>query len=136
MSILEGSFYDNHGKYKGILGWITSTDHKRIGLLYLYCIMAVFVLGAILGLLMKIELIAPGKTIMDAKAYNGFFTLHGITMIFLVVIPGLPAVFGNFMLPLMIGAKDVAFPRLNLFSWWLYVFGALVAITSQFMGGG
>lgn len=136
MSIHQGSFYEDHGKHKGILAWITSTDHKRIGLLYLYSIMAAFILAAILGLLMKIELIAPGKTIMDAKAYNGFFTLHGITMIFLVVIPGLPAVFGNFMLPLMIGAKDVAFPRLNLFSWWLYVLGALVAISSQFMGGG
>ena len=90
MNINQGSFYDNHGKYKGILGWITSTDHKRIGLLYLYSIMVVFVMAAILGLLMKIELIAPGKTIMDAKTYNGLFTLHGITMIFLVVIPGLP----------------------------------------------
>jgi cytochrome c oxidase subunit 1 len=136
MNVHEGSFYENKGKQKGILSWITSTDHKRIGLLYLYSIMVMFIVAALLGLAMKIELIAPGKTIMDAKLYNGFFTLHGITMVFLVVIPGIPAIFGNFLLPLMIGAKDVAFPRLNLFSWWLYVLGALVALSSQFMGGG
>src|SRR4030065_1727051 len=128
MTIHKGSFYENHGKYKGILSWITSTDHKRIGLLYLYSIMTAFILAAILGLLMKLELIAPGKTIMDAKAYNGIFTLHGITMIFLVVIPGMPAVFGNFMLPLMIGAKDVAFPRLNLLSWYFYVTGVVLVV--------
>ena len=136
MNVHEGSFYENKGKYKGILAWITSTDHKRIGLLYLYSIMTMFIVAAFLGLAMKIELIAPGKTIMDAKTYNGFFTLHGITMVFLVVIPGIPAILGNFMLPLMIGAKDVAFPRLNLFSWWLYVLGAIVALSSQFMAGG
>jgi cytochrome c oxidase subunit 1 len=95
-----------------------------------------FSLGVVLGLLMKIELIAPGKTIFGAQTYNSFFTLHGITMIFLIVVPGLPAVFGNFFLPIMIGAKDVAFPKLNLLSWWIYVFGAIVAISSQFMGDG
>ena len=85
---------------------------------------------------MKFELIAPGKTIMDAKTYNAFFTLHGIVMIFAVVIPGLPAVFGNFLLPIMIGAKDVAFPRLNLFSWYLYVIGVSLVLVSQFAGQG
>jgi cytochrome c oxidase subunit 1 len=85
---------------------------------------------------MKLELIAPGRTVMDAQTYNGFFTLHGIIMIFLIVIPGLPAVFGNFMLPIMIGAKDVAFPRLNLFSWYIYMAGATIAVISQFSGGG
>ena len=73
---------------------------------------------------------------MDAKTYNGFFTLHGITMIFLIVIPGIPATLGNFFLPIMIGAKDVAFPRINLLSWWIYIFGAAVAISSQFLGNG
>jgi cytochrome c oxidase subunit I len=130
------SYLEHQGKYKGILGWILSTDHKRIGLLYLYSIMSFFIVGAVLGLLMKLELIAPGKTIMDAQTYNAFFTLHGITMIFLVVIPGIPAIFGNFFLPIMIGAKDVAFPRLNLLSWWLYMLGATIAISSQFLGSG
>jgi len=69
---------------------------------------------------------------MDAQTYNAFFTLHGITMIFLVVIPGIPAIFGNFFLPIMIGAKDVAFPKLNLLSWWIYMTGAAIAISSQF----
>jgi cytochrome c oxidase subunit I len=130
------SYLEYKGKYKGILGWILSTDHKRIGLLYLYAIVSFFIVGALLGLLMKLELIAPGKTIMDAQTYNAFFTLHGITMIFLVVIPGIPAIFGNFFLPIMIGAKDVAFPRLNLLSWWLYMLGAAIAISSQFLGSG
>ncbi len=131
----EPSFYEVKNR-KGIFAWILSTDHKRIGLLYLYSIMTFFIVGAILGLLMKLELIAPGSTIMNAQTYNGFFTLHGIIMIFLIVIPGLPAVFGNFMLPIMIGAKDVAFPRLNLLSWYIYIAGAIIALTSQFSGGG
>jgi len=132
----EPSYLEYKGKYKGFFAWIFSTDHKRIALLYLYSIMTFFILGAILGLLMKIELIAPGKTIMGAQTYNGFFTLHGITMIFLIVVPGLPAVFGNFLLPIMIGAKDVAFPKLNLLSWWIYILGAIIAISSQFLGEG
>ncbi len=136
MSMNSVSYLEYQGKYKGFLGWIFSTDHKRIGLLYMYTIVSFFCVGAILGLLMKIELIAPGRTIMDAQTYNAFFTLHGITMIFLVVIPGIPAIFGNFFLPILIGAKDVAFPRLNLLSWWLYVTGAAIAISSQFLGSG
>ena len=130
------NYLEYKGKYKGIFAWIFSTDHKRIGLLYLYSIMAFFLVAALLGLLMKFELIAPGKTIMEAKAYNAVFTLHGIAMIFLVVVPGIPAILGNFFLPIMIGAKDVFYPRLNLLSWWLYVIGAVIAVSSQFMGSG
>lgn len=130
------SFRDVETKYKGIFSWILSTDHKRIAFLYMYSMATFFIVGMLLGLAMKMELIAPGKTVMTAETYNAFFTLHGIIMIFLIVIPGLPAVFGNFFLPIMIGAKDVAFPRLNLFSWYLYVLGALVALTSQFFGDG
>jgi len=129
------NYLEHQGKFKGIFGWIFSTDHKRIGLLYMYSIMSFFVVGAILGLLMKFELIAPGKTIMEAKTYNAIFTLHGITMIFLIVVPGIPAIFGNFFLPILIGAKDVFYPKLNLLSWWLYIIGAVVAISSQFMNG-
>ena len=126
--------YDNHRK--GIFAWILSTDHKRIGLLYMFTIMSFFFIGATLGLLMKFELIAPGKTIMNAQTYNAFFTLHGVIMIFVIVIPGLPAVFGNFFLPLMIGARDVAFPRLNLFSWYVYLTGIALVLYSLFAGGG
>ncbi len=132
----QTSYLDYQGKYKGLLGWLFSTDHKRIGLLYLYGIMLFFLVGAALGVLIRIELINPGETIMKAQTYNGVFTLHGIIMIFLVVIPGLSAVFGNFFLPIMIGAKDVAFPKLNLLSWWIYVLGAILALTSQFIGNG
>lgn len=130
------SYLKYQGKLKGIFGWIFSTDHKRIALLYLYGIMTFFLVGILLGVLMRIELIAPGETIMDPQTYNGIFTVHGIIMIFLVVIPGLAAVFGNFILPLHLGAKDVAFPRLNNFSWWLYIAGAIVALYSQFGGSG
>lgn len=128
------SYLQHQGKYKGILGWFTSTDHKRIGLMYLYAMLAFFVIGAILGVVMRIELLYPGQTIMTAQLYNATFTVHGIIMIFLVVIPGLSATFGNIMLPIMIGAKDVAFPRLNLFSLWLYFTGAIIAVFSLVVG--
>jgi cytochrome c oxidase subunit I len=124
------------GKYPGIFGWIFSTDHKRIGLLYLFSTLTMFVIGVCLGLLIRLELIAPGKTIVEAQTYNELFTLHGVIMIFLFIIPGLPAAFGNLMLPIQIGARDVAFPRLNLFSWWLYLTGAILAVTALFTGGG
>lgn len=134
--IEEPSYLEHKTRYKGIFAWIFSTDHKRIAILYLFSIFSFFAVGATLGLLMKFELIAPGSTIMGAQTYNAFFTLHGIIMIFAVVIPGLPAVFGNFMLPIMIGAKDVAFPKLNLLSWYLYVTGVSLVLISQFTGQG
>lgn len=132
----QPSYLEEKSQYKGIFAWIFSTDHKRIGLLYLYTIMALFAVGVILGLIMKIELIAPGQTIIGPQTYNSLFTLHGIIMIFVIVVPGLPAVFGNFFLPIMIGAKDVAFPRLNLLSWWLYIAGIIIVVAAQFMGDG
>jgi len=119
----------------GLGSWLSSTDHKRIGLLYLYSITIFFCAAAVLGLLMKIEKFAPGETIMTAQTYNGIFTIHGIIMIFIVVIPGLAAVFGNILLPIMIGAKDVAFPKLNLFSWYVYITGACLGLYSQFAKG-
>ncbi len=131
----EASFYEQ-GRSSGIFAWIFSTDHKRIGILYLTSILSFFAVGVLVGLLMKLELIAPGKTIMEPQMYNAAFTLHGVIMIFLFIIPGIPAAFGNFLLPLMIGAKDVAFPRLNLLSWWLYMAGAILAVLSLFTGGG
>jgi len=120
----------------GLLGWIFSTDHKRIGLLYLWCIVTFFCVGVLLGLLIRLELFTPGETIMGAQAYNATFTLHGVIMIFLFIIPGIPAAFGNLVMPIQIGARDVAFPRLNLLSWWLYVGGASLALLSLFTGGG
>lgn len=133
---LEPSYLEYKGKHKGILGWLLSTDHKRIGILYLIGVLSFFSVGAIFGLLMRLELIAPGETIVSAQTYNRFFTLHGVIMIFLFIIPAIPAVFGNFFLPILIGAKDVAFPRLNLFSWYLYMTGGLLALLSIVMPGG
>jgi len=132
----EPSYLDYKGKYSGIRGWIFSTDHKRIGILYLIGILTFFIAGATFGFLMRLELISPGETIMSAQTYNKFFTLHGVIMVFLFIIPGIPAVFGNFFLPILIGAKDVAFPRLNLFSWYLYLTGGILALLSIVMPGG
>ncbi len=130
------SFYKAKSRWPGPLAWLFSTDHKRIGLLYLASMLTFFVIGVLLGISMRVELIAPGKTIMEASSYNATFTLHGVIMIFLFVIPGLPAAFGNFFLPLQLGARDVAFPRLNLLSWWFFIAGGIMALTSLFVGEG
>ena len=130
------SYLEHKGKYSGLLGWILSTDHKRIAILYLIVISAWFLIGVTIGFLIRLELLTPGETIVGPQTYNSFFTVHGIIMLFLFVIPGIPAIFGNFFLPIMIGAKDVAFPRLNLFTWYLYVFGSILVITSVFLPGG
>jgi cytochrome c oxidase subunit 1 len=120
---------------RGILSWIFTLDHKRIGVLYLISILSAFFLGGVFAMLVRLELLTPGKTIVDADTYNQFFTLHGAIMIFLFIIPGIPAALGNLVLPLMLGAKDVAFPRLNLLSWWLWVIGASFALLSLLTGG-
>ncbi len=130
----RGFFEEGQGK--GIFAWIFSTDHKRIGLMYLWCITTFFIIGVLLGLAIRLELIAPGRNIMGAQSYNAVFTLHGVIMIFLFIIPSISAAFGNLVLPIQIGARDVAFPRLNLLSWWLYAIGASLAVTSLFTGGG
>jgi len=121
--------YLNHrAAYSGILSWVLSTDHKRIGVMYLVSQLAFFLVGVGLGFVMRLEMLTPGPTVISNPAvYNAIFTVHGVIMIFLFVIPGLIASFGNFFLPIMIGAKDVAFPFLNLLSWWLFIIGAFVA---------
>lgn len=130
------SYIKQESKLKGLLGWLFSVDHKRIAMLYLVCMSVFFIAGIGLGVLMRLELFTTGPTLMDAQTYNAFFTLHGIIMIFLVIIPGIPAVFGNFFLPIMIGAEDVSFPRINNLSWWLYIIGGLFALASLFLSGG
>ena len=135
-NIVETDFYHEKTKFKGIFGWIFSTDHKRIGIMYLAVIIVFFLAGMTIGVLMRLEMLSAENTIVGPQTYNTFFTLHGIIMIFLVVIPAFPAVFGNFMLPLMIGAKDVFFPRLNLLSWWLFIAGGTLALISIFLPGG
>ena len=119
---------------KGISSWLFTLDHKRIGVMYLVSIFFFFLIGGLFALLLRTELLTPGKNIVDAKTYNQFFTLHGAIMVFLVIIPGIPASLGNFILPLQLGAKDVAFPRLNLISYYIYVFGSLLAVCSIIFG--
>jgi cytochrome c oxidase subunit I len=125
--------YLKHGS--GLLSWIFTLDHKRIGVMYLVSVLVSFFIGGVFALLIRTELLTPGGTIMTAEQYNQVFTLHGAIMVFLVIIPSIPAALGNFILPIMLGAKDVAFPRLNLFSYWLWMFGAVFALISLGMGG-
>jgi cytochrome c oxidase subunit 1 len=127
-SLLGRDNYLNHGK--GLRSWLFTLDHKRIGIMYMVSILASFLLGGIFALLIRTELLTPTKTIVGADTYNQMFTLHGAIMIFLFIIPGIPAALGNIVLPLMLGAKDVAFPRLNLASYYMWVFGALFALIS------
>jgi len=115
---------------KGVLSWIFTVDHKRIGVMYLCSVLTAFALGGFFALLVRTELLTPGHTIMDHDTYNQMFTLHGAVMVFLVIIPGIPAALGNIIMPLQLGAKDVAFPRMNLASYHLWIVGALFMLSS------
>jgi cytochrome c oxidase subunit 1 len=129
---------DNYLTYtRGFLSWALTLDHKRIGLMYLVAVLGSFLVGGIFALLVRTELLTPGATIpgVDAELYNQFFTLHGAIMVFLVIIPSIPGALGNFVLPIMLGAKDVAFPRLNLGSFYLWIIGAILAVVSLVYGG-
>ncbi len=115
----------------GFTSWFTTTDHKKIGILYLFTVLVFFVLGGVEALLMRIQLGAPDNTFLSPETYNELFTMHGTTMIFLVIVP-VWAGFANYLLPLMIGARDVAFPRLNAWSYWMFLFGGLALYASFF----
>jgi cytochrome c oxidase subunit I len=115
----------------GWIDWVTTTDHKRIGILYFFTTFFFFLLGGVEALLMRIQLGSPDSTFLDAETYSQLFTMHGTTMIFLFVVPVFAA-FANYLVPLMIGARDMAFPRLNMLSWWLLVLGGTVLYTSLF----
>jgi cytochrome c oxidase subunit 1 len=119
---------------RGLKSWLVTLDHKRIGLLYLFAIMTFFFIGGVLALLIRLELLTPASDLVSPDAYNQLFTLHGAIMIFLFIIPSIPAALGNFALPMLLGAKDVAFPRLNLASWYIYVLGSLFALYSIHTG--
>jgi len=127
---------DNYLTYtRGFLSWALTLDHKRIGVMYMGAVLTSFFVGGVFALLLRTELLTPGRTICSAEAYNQFFTLHGAIMVFLVIIPSIPAALGNFVLPIMLGAKDVAFPRLNLFSLYLWIGGACFTLYSLAAGG-
>jgi cytochrome c oxidase subunit 1 len=118
-----------------VASWITTVDHKRIGLLYIATSLVFFGLGGILALLMRAQLATPREHFVTKNSYDQLFTMHGTTMIFLVVVPIL-AGFGNFLVPLMIGARDMAFPRLNAFSYWMFLLGGIVLYSSWLAKGG
>jgi cytochrome c oxidase subunit 1 len=120
-------------EFAGIKSWLTSLDHKRIGLMYMISVMAFFLVGGIMAMLIRLELFQAGPGILgNGDTYNQVMTYHGAIMVFMVIIPGIPAVLGNFFLPLQIGAKDVAFPRLNLASWYVFMLGAALAVSTFF----
>lgn len=128
-----GSNYINHEK--GLWSWLTTLDHKRIGILYMISVMIFFFIGGMAAMAIRLELFSTGENIVSAGTYNQLMTFHGAIMVFMVIIPGIPAFLGNFILPLHLGAKDVAFPRLNLASWYCLIIGAIVAVTSLLYHG-
>ncbi len=114
-----------------VASWVTTVDHKRIGILYLWTTLAFFAIGGILALLIRTQLLTPNESFLTKSSYNEAVTIHGTTMIFLVLVP-IAAAFGNFLVPLMIGARDMAFPRLNALSYWLFLLGGVVLLLSFF----
>jgi cytochrome c oxidase subunit 1 len=118
-----------------IKSWLLATDHKRIGLLYLFSILFFFIIAAVAAALMRIELITPQGDLVLSATYNKLFTIHGVLMVWFFLIPSIPSVLGNFVIPMMIGARDVAFPKLNLLSWYLFIIGGLTAVHAIIIGG-
>jgi cytochrome c oxidase subunit 1 len=119
----------------GIRSWLLTTDHKRIALLYLASVTFMFFIGGAAAVLIRLHLVEPQGALVQPETYNKLFTMHGVVMIFFFLIPAIPAVLGNFLVPLMIGARDLAFPRLNLLSWYVYVVGALFTLAALLSGG-
>jgi len=119
----------------GVRSWLLTTDHKRIALLYLASITLMFFIGGAFAVGIRLELVTPPGDLLQSETYNKFFTMHGIVMIFFFLVPSIPAVLGNFLLPIMIGARDLAFPRLNLLSWYIYTIGALFTLWVMLNGG-
>jgi cytochrome c oxidase subunit 1 len=120
---------------EGLKSWLLTHDHKRIAILYLLGVTFFFALGGMFAVLIRLELATPAGDLVESNTYNKLFTMHGVIMVFLFLVPSIPAIFGNFLIPLMIGAKDVAFPRVNLLSWYIYMIGGMFIITVLFLGG-
>src|SRR6266481_3902591 len=119
----------------GLKSWLLTTDHKRIALLYLGSVTVFFFIGGIFATLIRIHLLTPTGYLVTPETYNKLFTMHGVAMIFFFLIPSIPAVLGNFLIPLMIGAKDLAFPKINLLSWYIYLIGGGFVLYSFSTGG-
>ncbi len=119
----------------GVKSWLLTTDHKRIAVLYLISVTLFFFIGGMFAVMIRLELLTPKGDFVMAETYNRLFTMHGLIMVFFFLIPSVPATLGNFLVPIMIGARDLAFPRLNLLSWYLYVIGGLLGISAALSGG-
>lgn len=123
-----GTNYLNHEK--GLKSWLTTVDHKRIGIMYLWSAVAALAAGGFFALMIRFQLYSPENDLITKQTYNQAFTLHGVIMVFLFIIPAIPAALGNFFLPIQVGAKDVAFPRMNLASYYIYVIGSIMALAA------
>jgi cytochrome c oxidase subunit 1 len=119
----------------GVLSWLLTKDHKRIAMLYLVSVTLMFALGGLFAVAIRLELLTPAGDLFSSEDYNKIFTMHGVIMVFFFLIPTVPAVLGNFLIPIMIGAKDLAFPRINLASWYLYMVGAILTLWAMVSGG-
>jgi cytochrome c oxidase subunit 1 len=135
MAVRAEPVYPVDWKQGGAASWLTTVDHKRIGILYICTALVFFAVGGVLALLMRAQLATPNEHFLTKNSYDSTMTMHGTTMIFLVIVPIL-AGFGNYLVPLMIGARDMAFPRLNAFSYWMYLLGGIVLYASYFASGG
>ena len=120
---------------RGLPSWLLTRDHKRIGVMFLGAVLVFLALGGVFALVLRLSLVQPGNALVDAHTYDKLFTHHGIVMVWLFMIPSIPSALGNFLVPLMIGARDVAFPRLNLASFWIFVAGAIVVLAALVAGG-
>src|ERR1700685_959953 len=121
-------------KENGLLSWLLTGDHKRIATLYLISITFFFFIGGALAGLIRLELLTPQTTLMAADTYNKVFTMHGVIMVFFFLVPSVPATLGNFLIPMMVGAKDLALPKVNLLSWYLYVIAGCMALYTTLSG--
>jgi cytochrome c oxidase subunit I len=119
----------------GLKSWLLTGDHKRIAILYLISITFFFFVGGAFAGLIRLELLTPMPDLVSSDTYNKLFTMHGIIMVFLFLVPSVPATVGNFVLPIMVGARDLAFPKVNLLSWYLYVVAGLFTVTALILGG-
>src|SRR4029077_17752714 len=132
-AVLPPRHYLNDGY--GITSWLLTRDHKRLALLYLAAGTLFFFVGGATALLLRVELATPAGDFVSDETYNKLFTMHGVMMVFFFLIPAIPSVLGNFLVPIMIGAKDLAFPKLNLLSWYIYMLGGLFTMYALVSGG-
>ena len=130
---METLNYLNNGH--GLASWLLTKDHKRIALLYLFSITAFFVIGGFFAMMVRLELLTPAGDLLTSETYNKMFTMHGVVMVFFFLIPSIPATLGNFLIPIMVGAKDLAFPRVNLLSWYIYILGGAFTLYAALTGG-